>query len=76
MHASIDARLHAALHAGDGVVNRWLRGEYKQDPWNREAFRRFERAANAKAEEMRGLAKSIQDARLRFLRCVLTASAS
>jgi tetratricopeptide repeat protein 30 len=30
-----------------------------------EAFRRFERAANAKAEEMRGLAKSIQDARLR-----------
>ena len=36
------ARLHAALHAGDGVVNRWLRGEYKQDPWNREAFRRLE----------------------------------
>ena len=36
------ARLHAALHAGDGVVNRWLRGEYRQDPWNREAFRRFE----------------------------------
>ena len=30
-----------------------------------EAFRRLERAANAKAEEMRGLAKSIQDARLR-----------
>ena len=29
------------------------------------AFRRLERAANAKAEEMRGLAKSIQDARLR-----------
>ena len=30
-----------------------------------EAYRRFERAASAKAEEMRGLAKSIQDARLR-----------
>lgn len=30
-----------------------------------EAFRRLERAANAKAEEMSGLAKSIQDARLR-----------
>ena len=30
-----------------------------------EAFRRLERAANAKVEEMRGLAKSIQDARLR-----------
>ena len=30
-----------------------------------EAHRRFERAASARAEEMRGLAKSIQDARLR-----------
>ncbi len=50
---------------GNGRINKWLRGDYKQDPWNREARRRLELVLKGKAANWSSPPESLFPRRLR-----------